>query len=67
MQAKPGDRIELLSMPNDPCPIPVGTKGTVEWVNECKDIGFTQVSVKWDIPRSLLLTVPPDRFRIVKE
>ena len=29
-----GDRIELVEMPEDPDPIPPGTQGTVDWVNE---------------------------------
>lgn len=48
-----GDRVELLEMPNDPDPIPVGTKGTI--------VGFTEFSdeviyyVNWDNGRTLNL------------
>lgn len=63
MLPKPGDRIELLEMPNDPDPIPVGSKGTV--VDTYIISEGTQVDVDWDNGRSLMLIVPPDRFRIV--
>lgn len=61
-----GDRIELVSMTDDPNPIPPGTQRTVvdSWP---VDLGpgnrFTQVSVKWDNGSNLLLTMPPDRAR----
>jgi hypothetical protein len=63
----PGDRIELVRMPDDPDPIPAGTQGTVEM---CLDQSFIkpgswQVVVKWDIARSLSLVVPPDVARKV--
>jgi hypothetical protein len=63
---KQGDRIELISMPNDPCPIPVGTKGTVEDCVSMK-IGDSkwQVWVKWDNKRTLSLVVPPDKYKII--
>lgn len=53
-----GARIRLTKMDHDPCPIPVGTTGTVQyssWV-----IDRWQVLVKWDIPRSLNMAMPPD-------
>jgi hypothetical protein len=59
-----GDRIALLSMPDDPDPIPPGTKGTVLDVQEIgsgEDRWF-QVNVKWDDGRTLMLSVPPDRI-----
>jgi len=59
-----GDRIELVSMPEDPNPIPRGTRGTVSHVNRVgRD--FVQVSVKWDNGSSLMLSFPPDRVRLV--
>lgn len=66
--AKAGDRIELISMEDDPDPIPSGTKGTVDFVS---DVGygrdkFTQIGVKWDNGRTLMLTIPPDSYRIIK-
>jgi hypothetical protein len=55
-----GDRIVLDSMMDDPDPIPRGTTGTVEWCIELGDASW-QVIVKWNIPRSLTLIIPPDR------
>lgn len=59
-----GDRIELLAMPEDPCPIEPGTKGTVRQITDVFG-QFHQISVDWDVERSLLLCVPPDTFRII--
>jgi hypothetical protein len=68
-----GDRIELLEMGRDlnsgkadPCPIPAGTTGTVRGVTELTWSDCHQISVEWDIERSLALVVPPDRFRIIE-
>jgi hypothetical protein len=64
---KPGDRIELIRMPDDPHPVATGTRGTVTNVNLVK-LGreeFTQVGVDWDDGRSLMLVSPPDEFRIL--
>ena len=64
---KKGDRIELVAMPDDPCPIPAGTQGTVQRVSEI-DLGdgpYTQVSVAWDNGRTLQLVMPPDQARVV--
>jgi hypothetical protein len=60
-----GTRIELIDMPNDPDPIPPGTRGTVKgsWLNTFgKNL---QVDVDWDNGRRLLLVCPPDKFKIV--
>lgn len=64
---KPGDRIELLQMSDDPCPIEPGTTGTVLSVNG----GFYrnqqfQIAVKWDNNRSLSLIWPIDQFKIIE-
>lgn len=61
---EPGDRIELIEMPDDPCPIEPGTTGTVRRVTKLWD-GKTQLGVEWDTERSLCLIVPKDRFRII--
>ena len=60
---KSGDRIRLIAMPDDPHPIPPGTTGTVEKVQELHfGRGLeTQVHVKWDNGRTLSLIMPPDR------
>ena len=63
---KAGDRIELISMPNDPAPIPAGTRGTVVLAPTWFQNNW-QLVVEWDIKRSLSLCVPPDVFRIVAD
>ena len=55
---KAGDRVRLLSMTDDPDPIPAGTTGTVAGVYPLSD--WTQVDVDWDNGRSLMLSIPPD-------
>lgn len=55
---KTGDRIRLISMPEDPGPIPVGMEGTVLRVHDHGD--WTQVEVAWDNGRTLMLTLPDD-------
>ena len=64
---RPGDRIRLLAMDDDPCPIPVGQVGTVLGVTRHgggKD-AWDQIDVAWDNGRTLMLVSPPDRFEIV--
>jgi len=56
-----GDHIELVEMSENPDPIPPGTQGTVDWVNELPP--FMQIGVRWENGRSLMLCVPPDRYR----
>lgn len=70
----PGDRIELIAMPEEPNPIEPGTTGTVTNVVDTSMLrpGSHQIWVEWDcgedeIPRSLALVVPPDRFRKIIE
>jgi hypothetical protein len=53
-----GDRVRLLSMPQDPDPVPLGSLGTVVEVHEFSD--WTQVEVDWDNGRKLMLTLPDD-------
>lgn len=57
-----GTRIELIDM-NDPyAPVPSGTKGTVEFVD---DMG--QIHMKWDNGRTLALVPSVDEFKTIKE
>jgi hypothetical protein len=58
MYAK-GTRIELVSMENDPAPIPPGTRGTVEGSSRTP-WGETQLFVRWDNGRSIMPVIPPD-------
>ncbi|MCC9656365.1 DUF4314 domain-containing protein [Roseiconus lacunae] len=55
---KAGDRVRLISMTDDPDPIPAGTTGTVAGAYPQSD--WTQVDVDWDNGRSLMLSIPPD-------
>jgi hypothetical protein len=55
---KAGDRVRLVSMTDDPDPIPAGTTGTVIGVYPQR--GWMQVDVDWDSGRSLMLSIPPD-------
>jgi hypothetical protein len=67
---KPGDRIELLSMPDDPDEIAPGTRGTVLSVDAFdgwKGNEWKQVVVKWDNGRSLSLCMPPDTARVIED
>ena len=68
--AKPGDRIRLLAMPDDPCPIPEGATGTIEYAHQQIECGrpWTQYGVKWDAPnekRTLHVCSPPDQFEVI--
>jgi hypothetical protein len=58
-----GDRIRLLSMPDDPDPIPVGSTGTIEAVTEGP---LGQVWVRWDSSRTLALIPGVDRFEVIE-
>ena len=58
-----GDRIELVRMPDDPHPIPTGTKGTVTDVRNVTGLGFMQIDVDWDNGRKLMLSIPPDEVQ----
>lgn len=55
---KAGDRVRMVSMTDDPDPIPAGTTGTVAGVYPHGD--WTQVDVRWTSGRSLMLSIPPD-------
>lgn len=65
VELKPGDRIELVEMLNDPYPIIPGTRGTVTSIRHFDD--WSQVSVKWDNGRSLMLVLPGDKFKVVSQ
>lgn len=57
-----GTQVELLSMPDDPHPIPPGTRGEIQAVD---DAG--QLIVKWSNGRNLSLIPGVDSFRKVPE
>lgn len=56
---KKGDRIKLVQMGPDPCPVPEGTTGTVMACDEFPDKSW-QIAVNWDNGRTLSVIVPPD-------
>ena len=62
-----GDRIRLVSMHDDPDPIPPGQTGTVASVERLltEGAGWLQIDVNWDKGRSLMLVSPPDRFEVI--
>tara|TARA_B100000780_G_scaffold226274_1_gene165463 strand:+ start:592 stop:816 length:225 start_codon:yes stop_codon:yes gene_type:complete len=57
---KAGTRIVLISMGEDPNPIPSGSLGTV--VKDKMVMGDRICSVNWDCKRGLNLISPPDIF-----
>lgn len=63
--ATKGQRIELLSMPDDPDPVPVGTQGVVEDATYLSFAKEWQIGVRWDNGRSLFLIYPNDRFKVL--
>ena len=60
-----GKRIKLTSMQNDPDPIPVGSEGVVEMIGS-EFQGSTQIFVKWDNGRSLILLSDVDEFEVIE-
>ena len=65
-----GKRIRLLAMPDDPNPLPIGSTGTVTGTNPVIAFGggfenFMQIFVEWDNGRTIILSVPPDRFEVL--
>lgn len=62
-----GDIVEMVDMPDDPDPIPQGTKGEVQSVTTVQIVpSFTQVGVKWENGRTLSVIIPPDTIRVVE-
>jgi hypothetical protein len=66
---RPGDRIRLLAMPDDPAPISPGTTGTVRSVNRhgTGPNAWLQVDVDWDNGRSLMISIPPDEYEVISD
>ena len=56
-----GDRVELVSMPNDPDPITPGTQGTIVWVD---DAGTRHVD--WDDGRHCGLLPDADNWILLE-
>ena len=65
---KPGDRIRLVAMDDDPDPIRVGQLGTVVRVrSHAGKEPWHQIDVAWDNGRTLMLVTPPDEFEIISD
>jgi hypothetical protein len=62
---RPGDRIRLIAMSDDPDPIPPGSTGTVTAVRQHRT--WAQVDVDWDNGRKLMLALPPDQLEILSD
>ena len=63
VKIRPGDRLSLIAMPNDPDPIPAGSEGVVV---EVTDGPLAQIVVDWiGINRSLALIPGVDVFEII--
>ena len=64
-----GDRIRLLSMPEDPDPLAPGSLGTVVSAHRhgSGTDAWLQIDVEWDNGRSLMLVTPPDSFELAGE
>lgn len=54
----PGTRLELISMDDPYSPVPPGTRGTVQYVDDASQIGMN-----WDDGRTLSLIPGEDSFR----
>lgn len=57
-----GTRIELIKMDDPYAPVPSGTKGTVDFVD---DMGT--IHMIWDNGRTLALIPEVDKFEIIEE
>lgn len=57
-----GTRIELIKMGEDPQPVPPGTRGTVDYVDDAD-----QIHMKWDNGRTLALVIGEDEFRTLDQ
>lgn len=62
--ANKGDRIRLIRMSDDPYPMESGSEGVVTHVNKVSPL-FTQISVRWDNGRSLMLLAGEDEFEVI--
>jgi hypothetical protein len=63
-----GQRIRLLKMEDDPCPIPVGATGTITDVGKLWD-DMIQCHVAWDAPndhRTLAVIIPQDSIEVIR-
>ncbi len=63
-----GDIIEMVNMPDDPRPIPPGTKGmVVAYTSIGAPFNEDHMDVDWENGRGLSLIVGVDEFKVVKK
>ena len=60
MKFPKGTRIQLIQMGVDPQPIPLGTTGTIDFIDD-----LAQIHVSWDNGSTLALVPQEDLFRII--
>ena len=60
-EAKEGMRVELISMSDDPNPVPAGTKGTISFID-----GMGTIHVEWDNGRVLGIIPGVDRYQLIE-
>lgn len=58
----PGTRVRILNMPDDPYPVPPGTRGTVRFVDDAGNI-----HVCWATGSTLGLIVGCDEFEVLSD
>lgn len=64
---KIGDRVRLISMPDDPCPIEAGDTGEVVFLSRGIHSGTTQIGVRWASGRTLSMIHPIDTFEVIAD
>ena len=64
--ALPGDTIKLITMKNDPNPIPPNSTGTVTGINTAYVFNEDHLNVEWDNGRTLSLLVGTDEFEVIE-
>lgn len=63
---KPGQRVECVLMPDDPSPIPSGSRGTVLHVEQWgAGPQHANIHVAWDSGRTLALLTDVDKWKIL--
>ena len=64
---KPGQRIECVSMANDPDAITPGSRGTVLRVQNIPCFNDDHIDVAWDDGRTLCLIASIDEWKVVSK
>lgn len=65
MTPSEGDRIRVTGIMDDPCPMEVGSEGTVHQVTY-PGTPLEQIWVKWDNPSRNLMLLPGDPFEVIR-